>query len=47
MGVEIQTTKYSEGIPVELPAYRRPLPFLYQSRSAERSSGAERDGGAG
>jgi type I restriction enzyme, R subunit len=34
-GVEIQTTKYSEGLPVELPAYRRPLPFLYLSTGVE------------
>jgi hypothetical protein len=34
-GVEIQTTKYSEGLPAELPAYRRPLPFLYQSTGVE------------
>jgi hypothetical protein len=26
-GVELQTTKYSEGIPANLSAPRRPLPF--------------------
>ena len=31
IGVELQTQKYSEGIPEALPASRRPLPFLYQS----------------
>ncbi len=30
-GVELQTTKYSEGIPDNLTAPRRPLPFQYQS----------------
>lgn len=30
-GVELQTTKYSEGIPANLTAPRRPLPFQYQS----------------
>jgi type I restriction enzyme R subunit len=35
IGVEIQTQKYSEGIPEVLPASRRPLPFLYQSTGLE------------
>src|ERR1039458_1855354 len=35
VGVEIQTQKYSEGIPAVLPAPRRPLPFLYQSTGIE------------
>lgn len=35
VGVEIQTQKYSEGIPEALPAPRRPLPFLYQSTGIE------------
>ncbi len=35
IGVEIQTQKYSEGIPEALPAPHRPLPFLYQSTSIE------------
>ncbi|HZH98785.1 MAG TPA: DEAD/DEAH box helicase family protein, partial [Fimbriimonadaceae bacterium] len=34
-GVEIQTEKYSEGLPPNLPAVRRPLPFLYQSTGVE------------
>lgn len=34
-GVEIQAAKYSEGLPKHLPAYRRPLPFLYQSTGVE------------
>src|SRR5664280_1917551 len=34
-GVEIQTAKYSEGVPDDLPAPRRPLPFLYQSTGIE------------
>lgn len=28
-GVEVQAAKYSEGLPRALPAYLRPLPFLY------------------
>ena len=35
VGVEIQTQKYSEGIPEGLPAPRRPLPFCYQSTGVE------------
>src|SRR5881409_381030 len=31
VGVEIQTAKYSEGLPQNLPAPRRPLPFCYES----------------
>lgn len=34
-GVEIQTTKYSEGVPDHLPCPRRPLPFQYQSTGVE------------
>jgi len=34
-GVELQTTKYSEGVPDNLPTPRRPLPFLYQSTGVE------------
>ncbi|MDF0644290.1 MAG: type I restriction-modification enzyme R subunit C-terminal domain-containing protein [Nitrospira sp.] len=34
-GVEVQAAKYSEGLPVILPAYIRPLPFLYQSTGIE------------
>jgi type I restriction enzyme R subunit len=34
-GVEIQTQKYSEGIPAAVPAPRRPLPFCYQSTGVE------------
>lgn len=32
---EIQTAKYSEGLPNGLNAHRRPLPFLYQSTGVE------------
>ncbi len=35
LGVEIQAVKYSEGLPPTLPAYVRPLPFLYQSTGIE------------
>jgi type I restriction enzyme R subunit len=34
-GVELQTSRYSEGLPDDLPAFRRPLPFLYQATSKE------------
>jgi len=34
-GVELQTQKYSEGIPAAIPAPRRPLPFCYQSTGIE------------
>ncbi|TLY24711.1 MAG: restriction endonuclease subunit R, partial [Nitrospirae bacterium] len=34
-GVEIQAAKYSQGLPPQLPAYVRPLPFLYQSTGIE------------
>jgi type I restriction enzyme R subunit len=35
IGVEIQSTKYSEGLSPQLPAHVRPLPFLYQSTVVE------------
>ena len=28
-GVEVQSGKYSQGLPATLPAWRRPLPFIY------------------
>src|SRR6516165_4486278 len=34
-GFEIQTAKYSEGLPDSLPAPKRPLPFCYQSTGVE------------
>src|SRR5260370_15146747 len=34
-GVEVQTEKYSVGLPDNLQAPRRPLPFLYQSTGVE------------
>ena len=34
-GVEAQSKRYSEGLPDALPAYRRPLPFLYESTGIE------------
>ncbi|MDX1412326.1 MAG: type I restriction endonuclease, partial [Nitrospirales bacterium] len=34
-GVEIQSEKYSKGLPPHLPAHIRPLPFLYQSTGTE------------
>jgi len=48
-GVEIQTRKYSEGVPDHLTCPRRPLPFLYQSTGAETrfTSMLDPDGVAG
>ena len=34
-GVEAQSGKYGAGLPGNLPAYRRPLPFLYESTGVE------------
>jgi len=34
-GVETQATKYSQGFPAHLPAYRRPLPYLYVTTGVE------------
>ena len=34
-GVEIQSARYSEGLPQHLPARIRPLPFCYQSTGVE------------
>jgi type I restriction enzyme R subunit len=34
-GVEVQSGKYAQGLPSSLPAWRRPLPFIYESTGAE------------
>ena len=34
-GVESQSEKYGAGLPDDLPAHQRPLPFLYESTGAE------------
>jgi type I restriction enzyme R subunit len=34
-GVEIQSEKYAQGLPAALPAWRRPLPFLFESTGVE------------
>jgi len=34
-GVEVQSTKYLEGLPPDLPTYHRPLPFAYESTGTE------------
>jgi type I restriction enzyme R subunit len=34
-GVEVQSKKYSVGLPDNLPAWKRPLPFLYESTGIE------------
>ena len=34
-GVEVQSARYSQGLPASLPAWRRPLPFLFESTGAE------------
>jgi type I restriction enzyme R subunit len=33
-GVEPQTAKYAAGLPDDLPAYKRPLPFLFESNGS-------------
>jgi type I restriction enzyme R subunit len=34
-GVEIQSERYAQGLPSALPAWRRPLPFLFESTGVE------------
>ena len=34
-GVELQSGRYSQGLPDALPAWRRPLPFVYESTGHE------------
>ena len=34
-GVEIQSAKYTKGLPAGLPCWRNPLPFAYQSTGTE------------
>jgi type I restriction enzyme R subunit len=34
-GVEIQSSRYAKGLPASLPAWRRPLPYVYESTGAE------------
>ncbi|HRD89005.1 MAG TPA: type III restriction endonuclease subunit R, partial [Accumulibacter sp.] len=34
-GVEIQSARYAQGLPRGLPAWRRPLPFIFESTGAE------------
>lgn len=34
-GVEVQSSKYSQGLPAMLPAWHRPLPYVYESTGAE------------
>lgn len=34
-GVEVQTERYGAGLPTGLPAWQRPLPFLYESTGVE------------
>ncbi|HET7260382.1 MAG TPA: DEAD/DEAH box helicase family protein, partial [Casimicrobiaceae bacterium] len=34
-GVEVQSSRYSKGLPAALPAWRRPLPFIYESTGVE------------
>src|SRR3954470_22645538 len=33
-GVEAQSAKYAAGLPENLPAHRRPLPYLFESNGA-------------
>ena len=34
-GVEVQSVRYAQGLPAALPAWRRPLPFLFESTGIE------------
>ena len=34
-GVEVQSARYAQGLPATLPAWRRPLPFSYESTGIE------------
>jgi len=34
-GVEVQSSRYAQGLPASLPAWRRPLPFLWESIGVE------------
>jgi type I restriction enzyme R subunit len=34
-GVEVQSGRYAQGLPTTLPAWRRPLPFLWESTGVE------------
>ncbi len=34
-GVEAQSARYAQGLPAALPAWRRPMPFLYESTGLE------------
>jgi type I restriction enzyme, R subunit len=34
-GVEVQSTRYAQGLPTSLPAWVRPLPFSYESTGIE------------
>jgi type I restriction enzyme R subunit len=36
-GVETQSERYAKGLPDALPAWRKPLPFAYQSTGVETS----------
>jgi hypothetical protein len=38
-GVEIQSARYAQGLPATLPAWRRPLPFIYGSNGPLRRLG--------
>jgi type I restriction enzyme R subunit len=34
-GVEVQSARYAQGLPASLPAWRRPLPFVFESTGLE------------
>lgn len=34
-GVEVQSARYAQGLPAGLPAWRRPLPFVFESTGVE------------
>jgi type I restriction enzyme R subunit len=34
-GVEVQSGRYAQGLPTSLPAWQRPLPFVWESTGVE------------
>lgn len=34
-GVELQSSRYAQGLPAALPAWRRPMPFVWESTGVE------------
>lgn len=39
-GVELQSSRYAQGLPSSLPAWRRPLPFVWESTGVDPATTA-------